>query len=322
MKAATCIAVVASLFVLSVFNVHAQPYPSRPVRILVPVAPGGGMDALTRGLSSNLTETLRQNVVVDNRPGAGSQLALQVLASAAPDGHTVMMVSANTVIHPLLYPSQAQLDVSRDFAAVSLFTSQGYALVVHPSLPAKTVPELVKHAKANPGKLNYSSAGIGSPVHMALELFQGATGTQMIHIPYKGGGDAYADLLSGRLNLTLVTIVSSRSHVAAGRLTMLAVTSGKRVPAVPDTPTLTEAGVPVVVVNWYGLIAPKGTPTAITERVAADTIKAVRSPETTKRLVADGSEGVGSTPAAFADHIRAEHAMWSKVIKQAGIRGE
>jgi tripartite-type tricarboxylate transporter receptor subunit TctC len=321
-KAAMHVGILAALFAWHVSSAHAQAYPSRPVRILVPVAPGGGMDALTRGLSFNLTDTLRQNIIVDNRPGAGNQLALQVLAGAAPDGYTLMMVSAATVIHPLLYPGQANLDVARDFAPVSQFTAQGYVLVVHPSLPGKTVPELVKYAKANPGKLNYSSAGIGSPVHLALELFQAATGTQMIHIPYKGGGAAYADLLSGHINLSLVTVVSSRPHVAAGRLHMLAVTAGKRMPAVPDTPTLTETGVPVVVINWYGLVAPKNTPKEITERVAADTIRAVGSPEVMKRLLADGSEGVGTTPAVFAAHIRAEHALWGKVIKQAGIRGE
>ena len=319
----------ALLFALLALTSHAQTtstgsgqaYPSRPVRVLVPLAAGGGMDAVTRSLALSLTDSLGQSVVVDNRPGAGSHVALEILDNATPDGHTLMMLSATTVIHPLLYHSR--FDIVRDFVPVSQVTAQGYVLVVHPSLPAKSALELVKYARANPGKLNYSSSGIGSPIHMTTELFQVATGTQMIHIPYKGMGAAYADLVGGRINLSFATIISSQVHINGGRLRALAVTPANRAPALPDTPTLAEAGVPgVVVVNWYGLIAPKGTPKAITDRVAAETIKAARSPEMMKRLVADGSEAVGSTPAEFAAHVRAEHAQWSRVIKQAGIRGQ
>jgi len=298
-----------------------QSYPARPVRVLVPLAAGGGMDAVSRALSVNLGESFGQTVVVDNRPGAGSQLALDILSGAAPDGHTIMMISATTVIHPLLY--QSRYDIARDFQAVSQVTAQGYALVVHPSIPAKTALEFVKYAKANPGKLNYSSSGIGSPIHMTTELFGIATGTQLVHIPYKGMGAAYADLVGGRINFSFATIISSLPHVQAGRLRMLAVSMGKRAPAVPAVPTLGEAGVPgVVVVNFYGLIAPKGTPKAVVDRIAGDTIKAVKSPEMSKRLIADGSEGVGTTPAQFAKELRDEQAMWAKVIKQAGIRGK
>ena len=320
MNAHTCLKVLALLCALLAPATHAQQYPSRPLRVLVPLAPGGGMDAVTRALAQSFTDSLGQTVVVDNRPGAGSQVALEILSDAAPDGHTLMMLSATTVIYPLLY--QSRFDIVRDFAPVSQVTAQGYALVVHPSLPAKSALELVKYARANPDKLNYSSSGIGSPIHMTTELFQIATGTQMTHIPYTGMGAAYTDLIGGRINFSFATIISAQPHVNSGRLRMLAITPGKRAPAVPDTPTLTEAGVPVVVVNWYGLVAPKGTPRAVTERIASETIKATKSPEMAKRLVADGSEGVGSTPAEFAKHIRAEHALWSKVIKHAGIRGE
>ena len=310
------------MFGLLALAAHAQ-YPTRPVRILVPLAAGGGMDAVTRALSVTLTESLGQTVVVDNRPGAGSQLSLDILANAAPDGHTLMMLSATTVTYPLLYPSQSRYDIVRDFAPVAQVTAQGYVLVVHPSVPAKTALEFVKYAKANPGKLNYSSSGIGSPIHMTTELFQVATGTQLIHIPYKGMGAAYTDLIGGRINFSFATIISSQPHINAGKLRALAVSPGKRAPALPDTPTLAEAGVPgVVVVNWYGLIAPKGTPKAVTDRIADETIKAVKSPEMVKRLLADGSEGVGTSSAEFAKHVRAEHAMWSKVIKQAGIKGQ
>jgi len=311
----------ALLFALLALTSHAQTYPSRPVRVLVPLAPGGGMDTVTRALALQLTDAFGQSVVVDNRPGAGSQVALEILSSAAPDGHTLMMLSATTVIFPLLYDSR--FDIVRDFAPVSQVTAQGYALVVHPSLPAKSVLDLVKHARVNPGKLNYSSSGIGSPIHMTTELFQIATGTKMTHVPYKGMGAAYADLVGGRIDLSFATIISSQPHIKSGRLRVLAVTPGKRAPAMPDVPTLGEAGVPgVVVVNWYGLIAPKGAPKGVVERIASDTIKAARSPEMMKRLVADGSEAVGTRPAEFAAHVRDEHAMWARVIKQAGIRGQ
>lgn len=321
MNAHTCTRALALLFALLAPASHAQTFPSRPLRVLVPLSPGGGMDAVTRSLAQSLTDSLGQSVVVDNRPGAGSQVALEILADAAPDGHTLMMLSATTVIYPMLYPSR--FDLVRDFAPVSQVTAQGYALVVHPSLPAKSVLELLKYARANPGKLNYGSSGIGSPIHMTTELFQIATGTQMIHVPYKGLGAAYADLVGGRIDLSFATIISSQVHLRSGRLRALAVTPAKRAPALPDTPTLAEAGVPgVVVVNWYGLVAPKGTPKAALDRVAAETVKAVRAPELKSRLVADGSEGVGTTPAEFTAHIRAERDQWRRVIKQAGIRGQ
>lgn len=310
----------ALVIALGALNAAAQTYPSRPVRILVPLAAGGGMDTVTRSLALSLTDSFGQTVVVDNRPGAGSNVSLEILSGAAPDGHTLMMLSATTVIYPLLYGSK--YDIVRDFVPVSQVTAQGYVLVVHPSLPAKSVPELVKYIQANPGKLNYSSSGIGSPIHMSTELFQIATKTRMVHIPYKGMGAAYADLVGGRINLSFATIISSQPHVKAGRLRALAVTPGKRAPAMPDVPTLTETGVKVVVVNFYGLVAPKGTPKAVTERVASETIKAVRSPDMMKRLVADGSEGVGSKPAEFARVIKAEHEQWAKVIKTAGIKGQ
>jgi tripartite-type tricarboxylate transporter receptor subunit TctC len=321
MNARTCMKALALLSALLALASHAQTFPSRPLRVLVPLSPGGGMDAVTRSLAQSLTDSLGQSVVVDNRPGAGSQVALEILADAAPDGHTLMMLSATTVIYPMLYPSR--FDLVRDFAPVSQVTAQGYALVVHPSLPAQSVLELVKYARANPGKLNYGSSGIGSPIHMTTELFQIATSTQMIHVPYKGLGAAYADLVGGRIDLSFATIISSQVHIRSGRLRVLAVTPAKRAPALPDTPTLAEAGVPgVVVVNWYGLVAPTGTPKAAIDRVAAETIKAVRAPELKSRLVADGSEGVGTTPAEFTAHIRAERDQWRRVIKEAGIRGQ
>lgn len=322
MKVRTCIKWFALLAgVLALLPSHAQNAPNRPVRIIVPLAAGGGMDTLTRGLAQRLGDTWGQTVVVDNRPGAGSQIALELLAAAAPDGHTLMMLSATTVIHPLLYKSR--YDIVRDFAPVSQISAQGYVLVLHPTIPAKTVAEFVKYLKANPGKLNYASSGIGSPIHMTGELFQVATGTRMLHIPFKGMGAAYTDLVGGRVEVSFPTIISSVPHINAGRLRPLAVTPPKRVPALADIPTFAEAGVPgMVVVNWYGLIAPKATPGAIIDRISSDTAKAMQSPDMAKRLISEGSEAVGSTAKEFAQHIRAEHNQWNKVIKHAGIKGE
>ncbi len=315
----TRLAIAAALLALPLGQAQAQKYPSRPVRIIVPLAAGGGMDTITRGLAQRLSETFGQTFVVDNRPGAGSLIALDILANAAPDGYTLMMISSTTVVYPILYESR--FDILRDFTPVSQVTAQGYVLVVHPTIPAKSVTELVDYARANPGKLNYASSGIGSPIHMSTELFQIATKTRMIHVPYKGMAAAYVDLLSGRIQLSFATIISSLPHVKAGRLRALAVTPAKRAPVLPDVPTLGEAGVPVVVVNWYGLIAPAGTPKAVVDRISGETAKAMQSPDMMKRVVAEGSEAVGGSPQEFAAHIRAEHGMWSNVIKQAGIRG-
>lgn len=322
MNRRTCMMGLVLAFALLVLQPsHAQNYPNRPVRILVPLAAGGGMDTIGRGLALKLADTFGQSFVVDNRPGAGSQIALEILAAAAPDGHTLMMLSATTVIHPILYKSR--FDILRDFAPVSQVSAQGYVLVVHPSIPAKSATELVQYMRANPGKLNYGTSGIGSPIHMCGELFQIATGTRMTHIPFKGMGAAYTDLIGGQVQLSFPTIISSIPHINAGRLRALAVTSSTRVPALPDMPTLAEAGVPgVVVVNWYGLIAPAKTPKNIIARLSSETAKAMQSPDVMKRLVAEGSAAVGSSPQEFAAHLKAEHELWERVIKQAGIRGE
>lgn len=313
--------VLVLFFALLTAAAHAQTFPTRPIRVIVPLAAGGGMDSVSRNLAQSFTEAFGQSVVVDNRPGAGSLVALEILSDAAPDGHTLMMISATTVIYPLLYKSR--LDAGRDFTAVSQVTAQGYVLVVHPSLPVKSALDLVKYAKANPGKLTYASSGIGSPIHMTTELLGIATGTKMTHVPYKGMGAAYADLVGGRISMSFATIISAQSHIKNGRLRALAISTAKRAPAMPDIPTLAEAGVPgVVVVNWYGLIAPKAVPKAIIDRIAAETTKAVKAPAMMKHLVADGSEGVGSTPAEFTAHIRAESEQWRRVIKQAGIHAQ
>lgn len=303
---------------------QAQPapktYPERPVRTLVPLPAGGSMDVIVRSLSSRLTDAFGQTFVTDNRPGAGSLIALDILSAAAPDGHTLMAIGGTTVVYPLLYKSR--YDIVRDFAPVAQLTAHGYVLVIVPSLPAKTVAEFVQYLKANPGKLNYSSSGIGSPLHMSGELFKLVTGTQMTHVPYKGTAAAYADLLGGQVHASFPTIVSSSPHIRAGRLRPLAVTMGKRVSALPQVPTFEEAGVSgLVVVNLYGVIAPQKTPPVIVERLAAEINKAMRSPEMIKSLIADGAEAATGSPAELAAHIRAETERWSRVVKSVGIKG-
>ena len=213
-------------------------------------------------------------------------------------------------------------DTLRDFTPVTQVTAQGYVLVVHPSLPAKSATEFAQFLKANPDKVNFSSSGIGSLIHMSGELFKSATGTRMTHVPYKGMGAAYADLVGGQVQASFPTIISSIAYINASRLRALAVTPGKRVPALPSVPTFAEAGVKgVVVVNWYGLIAPAKTPPAIVNRLATQAGKAMQSPDMAKSLLAEGSEPVASSPADFAAHMRAENEQWARVVKAAGIRG-
>jgi len=309
----------AAIAATLVLPAAAQNYPTRPVRIIVPLAPGGGMDFITRATAQRMSDALGQTFVVDNRPGAGSQVAMGILATSVPDGYTLLMVSATTAIHPLLY--EAKLDVARDFLPVTQATAQGYNLVVHPAVPAKDVQSLIKFLRANPGVHNFASSGIGSPLHMTGELFKIATGVQMTHVPYKGMGAAYADLIAGNVRVSFAAINSSQPHVKQGRLRVLAVTTPERVPAIPDVPTMAEAGVKgVVVVNWYGLVAPLKTPRATVDRIAQEAAKVLKSPEMQKHLLADGSSGIGSTPAQFAAHIKGERAMWARVVKEAGIK--
>ena len=316
--------VVLLIAAMSAFAAQAQPgasktYPERPVRILVPLAAGGSMDTIARSLAPKLGDALGQSVVIDNRPGAGSLVALDIL-SAAPDAHTLMMTGATAVVYPILY--QSRVDLARDIAPVAQVTAQGYVLVVIPSLPAKSVPDFVQYLKANPDKVNYSSSGIGSPIHMSGELFKLATGTRMTHVPYKGMAAAYVDLVGGQVQASFPTIVSSITYINSGRLRPLAVTTDKRVPAMPNLPTFAEVGVKgVVVVNWYALIAPLKTPPVIINRLAAETNKAMRSPDMMKSLLAEGSEAVSGSPAELAAHIKAEQAQWRRVVKAAGILG-
>lgn len=298
-----------------------QKFPNRPLRAIVGIAPGGGMDTISRALAQKLGDNLGQTVIVDNRPGAGGNIAMEMAAASAADGHNLLIISATAVIHPVLY--KARFDVLRDFAPVSQISAQGYVVAVHPAVPARNIAELVAHLKANPGKLNYASSGIGSPIHLTGELFTALSGTRMTHVPYKGIGAAYADMLAGNIEMSFPAIVSSLPHIRAGKLRALAVTLPKRSPVVPELPTIVEAGVPgVVVVNWYGLLAPLGTPPAIIERLSRGVAASMSQPEVMKRLLADGSDAATSTPEAFRAHIAEERDKWTRVIRNANIRAQ
>ena len=299
----------------------AQDYPTRPIRLVIPLAPGGGMDTIARGISVKLTEYLGQPVVVDNRSGGGGVIAVELVTHSAPDGHTLLMMSATSVIYPLMY--KASYDVVRDFAAVSQVTTQPYVIVVNPAVPVKSVAELIAYAKANPNKLNFASAGNGSLIHLATELFKSMTGTQMIHVPYRGIGAAYPDLLGGHIQLIFASSISATPLIQARRLKALAVTGAQRAKSLPDLPTVVEAGVPGFVVNqWYGLLAAAGTPRPIVERLNREVNKTLQVQEVLARFAADGAEATGGSPQQFVAHIKAEREKWAKVIQQAGIRGE
>ena len=299
----------------------AQNYPNKSIRLIVPLAPAGGMDTIARGLSQKLTESLGQSVVVDNRSGGNGVIGVETVTHSTPDGYTLLMMSSTGLIYPLMY--KAPYDVVRDFSPIVQVTTQPYVIVVNPSVPVKSVAELIAYSKANPGKMNFASSGNGSLIHLTTEFFKSMTGAQMTHVPYRGIGAAYPDLLGGQIQLIFASTISSIQFIQAGRLRALAVTGAQRAKVLPELPTVIEAGVPGFVVNqWYGLLAAAGTPRAIVDRLNRDVNKALQFPEVVARLTADGAEGAGGTPQQFAAHIKTERDKWAKVIKQAGIRGD
>jgi len=296
-------------------------YPERPIRLIVPLAAGGAMDAIARSVSARLNDSLGQTVVVDNRGGGGGTVGAGIARAADPDGYTLIMMSATSVIRPLLY--KANYVMFRDFTAISQVSAQPYLLVVNPKVPVKTVPELVAYAKANPGKLNYASAGQGSIIHLASELLAVNTGIKMVHVPYKGMGAAYPDLFAGHTQLALGSVVSALPHTRSGRLRGVAVTSPQRSKAAPEIPTIAESGVKgYAVTNWYGVLAPARTPRPVIERLHRDIAAVLHQPDLVKHFAADGADAIGSTPKEFAAHIRAEIDKWTAVIKKAGIKGD
>ncbi|MDP1535769.1 MAG: tripartite tricarboxylate transporter substrate binding protein [Burkholderiales bacterium] len=296
-------------------------YPDKPVRLIVPLSAGGGMDTIARAVAAPLAEKLRQSVVVDNRAGGGGAIGAEMTKEAPKDGHTLLMASATFVIHPLLYP--ARYVPTRDYATITQVTRQPYVLMVHPSIPAKTVKDLVAYTKANPNKVNYASAGQGSLIHLTTELFKVRTGADMNHIPYKGMGGAYTDMLSGRIQAAFPSIISVLPHVKSGKLRALAVSSAQRSTSLPDIPSLQETGIPGFDVSqWYGLFAPAGTPRPVIDRIHREVAEILKTADMQKRMAGDGADAVGSTPAQFAAYVKDESARWAEVIKKSGIKAD
>ena len=298
----------------------AQTYPDRPIRLVIGFPPGGAMDILGRIAAQRLTEAFGQQVVVDNRGGAGGAIATEIVARAVPDGYTLHFVSLPHVINPHLY-RKVGYDAIRDFAPVAQFVSVSLVLAVHPSLPAKSVQELIALAKAKPGHINYASAGSGSSGHLAMELFKSMAGTNITHIPYKGTGPLLNDVLAGQVPVTIASLVGLVPQIQAGKLRGLGVTSAHRSAVMPDLPTIAEAGVPGYdVTQWFGMVAPAGTPAAVVSRLNRAMNEALAIPEVRTMLAARGADPVGGTATEFAALIRKEDAKWAKVVKNSGAR--
>ncbi len=294
-------------------------YPSKPIRMVVPFNAGGPTDIVARAVGQEISRTLGQPVVVENRLGAAGNIGAEMVAKSAPDGYTIVMGATGAfAVNVTLYP-KLPYDVMRDFAPVSLVTIVPFVLVVHPGLPVKTLDELIKLAKAKPGQLSYGSAGSGTSIHMATEMFKDMTGTDMVHIPYKGAGLAIVDLISGQFQVMIADVVSSLPHVKSGKLRAIA--TAQRSALLPDVPTFAEAGLPGYDANvWYGVFAPAGTPRDIVAKLSGAIAKAVQTPAVKERLAAQGAQAVGSTPEEFSVFVRAEIAKWAKVVKASGAR--
>jgi tripartite-type tricarboxylate transporter receptor subunit TctC len=297
----------------------AQTFPVKPVRVVVPFAPGGATDVVFRLLAPKLSENLGQQAIVDNRPGGGSTIGMDAVAKSAPDGYTLGVANLSFVVNPSLL-SKLPYDTERDFAPVSLVTIVPLAVSVNPSVPAKSLKELIALAKARPGSLNYASSGNGSATHMATEMFKVMTGTDIVHIPYSGGGPAVLSVVAGQVSIYTGSIPSQLQHIKSGKLVALAVTSARPDPALPGIPTVGETVPGYEAVEWQGIVVPSGTAGPVIDRLNRAVVESVKAPDFNERLAGVGAHAVGSTPGEFAEYLKKELATWPKVIKAAGIR--
>ena len=300
--------------------VHAQIYPARPLRVIVPFSPGGATDVPARIVAQRLSEALGQQVVIDNRPGAGGALGADAVAKAAPDGYTLLLTATTHVISASLY-KKLPYDAIRDFAPVMQIGSGPNVLAIHPSLPARSVRELIGLAKAQPGRIDYASSGNGSAQHLFGALFMSMADIRMMHIPYKGSAPATTDLISGQVSVGFPGIALALPHTRAGRLRSLAVTSAERSRAMPDVPSIAEAGVPGYAATlWSGLLAPRGTPPEIIQRLYDEIAKLLKQPEVESAYLATGTDVPISTPGQFGRFVRAEYDKWAKVVAAVGAQ--
>ena len=309
----------AAALALSCSVAAAQSFPTKPVRLLVTYAPGGASDIVSRLIASKLTESVQQQVIVDNRPGASGIVASEILVRAPADGYTIIHVNVAHGANPSLN-AKLPYDTAKDFSSVALLALLPTVLITHPSLPAKSIGELITLVKSKPGQFNYASAGAGSANHLSMELFNHATGTEMTHVPYKGGGPAIADLIGGQVPMMFITIPPALPHAKGGKVRVLVVSSAKRSPTFPDVPTVAESGYPGFEFNeWQAILAPRGTPRDVIARLNGEINKALALPDVKERLAALGAEGAGGTPERLTTHIAAELKRWPAIIKTSGI---
>jgi len=300
-------------------SAEVDKYPAKSVRLIAPFVPGGGTDITARAIAAKLTERWGQQVIVDNRAGAAGAIGVELTATAAPDGYTICLISASHSVNSATNP-KLPYDLTKDLQAISQATSLFYVMYLHPSVPAKSVSELITYAKANPGKLNVGSSGTGGLQHFAGEMFNFLAGVKMVHIPYKGGAAATTDALAGNIQVGFGTLLSSRAHFTSGRLRPLGITARQRSSTAPEYPTIAEAGLPGYEVDqWYGIITSAKVPRPLVDKLAVAIAEAVKSPETAQRLSGEGSIPVGSTPDEFSAHIRSEIAKWRKLVKDAAL---
>ena len=303
----------------TVSDIQAQQYPVRPIRMIVPSAPGGGTDITARIIAPKLSEYLGQQVIVENRAGAGTMIGSEVVAHATPDGYTLLMGISTLAINPAIY-KKVPYDALTDFAPISLVVTLPNVLVVHPSLGVKSVKELIAYSKARPGKLNFASAGLGTSPHLSMELFLSMAGLKMVHVAYKGSGQGLIEVVGGHVPVMMPSMLSGTPHIKSGQLIALGVTSSKRTIGEPDIPTIAEAGVPgYEAVQWCGALAPKGTPREIVTKVHGAIVRALKDPDIRKHLVSDGADPIGSSPEEFSAYIRSETEKWVKVVRSTGI---
>ena len=299
----------------------AQSYPAKPIRFIVPFPPGGSADILARAIGQKAGEGLGQSLVVENRPGAGTAIGAEALAKSPADGYAVMIGTVSShAINPALNP-KLTYDPVKDFTPISLVASIPFAMIVHPSVPAKSVSEFISLAKSKPGSLNYSSAGNGTSNHLAGELLKSMAGIDIVHIPYKGSAPALNDLVAGQVSLMFDLVLTAAPHVKSGAVRGLAVTGARRSSALPELPTVAESGVPGYEVSaWFGIFAPAGVPQPVVQRLNAEFVKALQQPELRQRLASQGAEPLTSTPEEFAAYLRSEIAKWAKVVKDSGMK--
>ena len=321
-RLAAAIAATVAFTVTQSGEVRAQTYPTKPIRLVIPVTPGGGVDAVARLMAQKMTVAFNQQVVVDNRPGGGGIVASEIVAKGVPDGHTLAIVTASHVTNVSLH-KKLSYDPIKDFAPITQLSVQPYLLVVNPAVPVKDVKEFVSFAQKKQGGITYASAGTGLLGHLNMELFKSLAKFDGVHVPYKGAAPALVDVISGRVDAFFSTITSALPHVRSGKVRALAVSSIKRHPQVPDVPTIAENGYPGYdVISWYALLAPAGTPRPVVAKLHEEMVKILKSPDVKERMAADGSEPVSSTPQELSAFLKAETSRWAKVIRASGATAE